>query len=191
MENFICKFKKSLSNEKCKDLIDLFKKDELKKKIRKGPINEYTKVNNTYFYEFFSMKVTEAIIKELEKPITLYLNKFKFLSEKSLKIEEYCNLQKYIPGNSYTKEHCENSGEPNHLRNLAWMFYLNDINDEGGTFFPSQNLTLTPHAGDLYIWPAYWTHSHRGIPSKTEEKFILTGWCRFLSQKEKDQMKNV
>ena len=49
-------------------------------------------------------------------------------------IDSLCNLQRYKPGNSYLKEHYENTGEPNQFRNLAWMIYLNDIKSGGGTF---------------------------------------------------------
>ena len=59
-------------------------------------------------------------------------------------------------------------------RVLGWMIYLNDC--DGGTRWPQQRFTTKPRQGDLYIWPAGWTHSHYGLPSK-QEKYILTGWC--------------
>ena len=97
-----------------------------------------------------------------------------------------CNLQRYKVGESYSTEHCENDGSPGmlSLRNIAWMFYLNDIESKGGTCFPSQNITLKPRVGDLYIWPAYWTHSHYGIAADKEIKYLLTGWCRYLKFSE-------
>ena len=64
-------------------------------------------------------------------------------------------------------------------RVLAWMFYLNDVTDKGGPRFPRHNLTLKARAGDLYIWPAYFTHSHHGIASPTQVKYIATGWVNF------------
>ena len=33
-----------------------------------------------------------------------------------------------------------------------------------------------PKEGKLVIWPSDWTHLHRGIPSLTQTKYILTGW---------------
>ena len=59
------------------------------------------------------------------------------------------------------------------------MFYLNDVTDKGGTCFPSQNKTLKARVGDLYICPAYFTHSHYGVPSPSQIKYIATGWCNF------------
>ena len=33
--------------------------------------------------------------------------------------------------------------------------------------------------GLTLLWPPDFTHTHRGIPSPTEEKYIVTGWCEF------------
>ena len=59
------------------------------------------------------------------------------------------------------------------------MFYLNDVEDEGETEFYYQKLKVKPKKGLTLIWPADWTHTHRGIPSKTQEKYIATGWYSF------------
>tara|TARA_R100000008_G_C3487241_1_gene116865 strand:+ start:44 stop:628 length:585 start_codon:yes stop_codon:yes gene_type:complete len=93
-------------------------------------------------------------------------------------------IQRYYPGEAYFVTHCENSGpvigEPTILRRiLAWMIYLNDVTDGGETEFPSQNKKFQPRRGDLLIWPAYFTHPHHGIVSKTQTKYIITGWYMF------------
>jgi len=93
-------------------------------------------------------------------------------------IDNEYNLQKYDPGEGYVVSHCENDGD--NKRILAWMFYLNSIKDQGGTHFDQYNRTLKAKEGRLAIWPAYWTHFHRGIVSKTETKYIATGWCSFV-----------
>ena len=60
------------------------------------------------------------------------------------------------------------------------MAYLNTINYKGGTIWPQQNFISSPKEGDLYIWPAGWTHSHYGMAAPEETKYILTGWCSFV-----------
>ena len=82
----------------------------------------------------------------------------------------------------YLVDHCEYAveEEPSNKRMLAWMVYLNDVTDKGGTHFAHQNITLKARAGDLYIWPAYFTHIHRGIPSPSQIKYIVTGWCNHI-----------
>ena len=89
------------------------------------------------------------------------------------------NLQKYNPGQGYHISHCENMGGPSLLRVLAWMFYLNTVNDEGETSFDNYNMKTPAVEGSLLIWPAFWTHFHHGIMSSTETKYIATGWCSY------------
>ena len=92
-----------------------------------------------------------------------------------------CQLMKYEPDKYYDKIHCENDcyNRPSVERVFGWMIYLNDIRRGGGTEFIHQRFTAKPRAGDLYIWPAGWTHMHRGVNAPKEVKYILTGWCSF------------
>ena len=60
-------------------------------------------------------------------------------------------------------------------RMLAWMIYLNDIKYKGGTCWPQQHYTSKPRAGDLYVWPANWTHSHYGVSAPKEIKILKNG----------------
>lgn len=86
------------------------------------------------------------------------------------------NMQKYEPGEGFYAWHSERSTNPqNFNRVLVWMIYLNDI-EKGGTEFQHQNHTEEAEAGKLLVWPSDWTHSHRGVISETETKYILTGW---------------
>ena len=94
-------------------------------------------------------------------------------------VRERYNLQKYYPEEGYFALHCENADPITSNRILAWMFYLNTVKD-GGTYFENYDLTMEAVEGRLVIWPAYWTHFHKGIVSKTETKYIATGWFQFI-----------
>ena len=96
-------------------------------------------------------------------------------------ISTSCQLMRYEPDKYYDKIHCENDcdNRPSVERVFGWMIYLNDIRRGGGTEFIHQRFTAKPRAGDLYIWPAGWTHMHRGVNAPKEVKYILTGWCSF------------
>ena len=60
------------------------------------------------------------------------------------------------------------------------MTYLNDVENEGETEFYHQKIKVKPQKGLTLIWPADWTHTHRGIASKIDEKYIITGWFSFI-----------
>jgi hypothetical protein len=62
------------------------------------------------------------------------------------------------------------------------MTYLNDVDEAGETEFLYQEIKFKPKKGLTLIWPADWTHTHRGIPSLSEEKYIITGWFNFVDR---------
>jgi len=97
-------------------------------------------------------------------------------------ITENMNIQYYQPGAGYKQWHTERVGKliPSVTRHLVFMTYLNDVFDEGGTEFFYQRIRTQPRKGLTLIWPADWTHLHRGVVSPSEEKYIITGWFDFL-----------
>jgi hypothetical protein len=89
-------------------------------------------------------------------------------------------IQRYEPGMYYNMWHCENQGYPSvRNRHLAYMTYLNDIDIGGGTEFINQKLTTPAQKGLTLLWPAIWTHYHRGVVAPKDTKYIITGWCLF------------
>jgi hypothetical protein len=64
-------------------------------------------------------------------------------------------------------------------RLLTWMVYLNDVEEGGETEFLYQSMRVKPKQGTLVIWPAAFTHTHRGNPPLSNEKYIVTGWTEF------------
>lgn len=92
-------------------------------------------------------------------------------------------IQQYNPGQAFSRPHCENDGTADNLyRHFAYMTYLNNIEDGGGTEFLNQKLVTPATIGLTLIWPAQWTHYHRGIVAPTETKYIITGWLSFQTQ---------
>ena len=119
---------------------------------------------------------------QLQKVVDNYIAKFEFCNKNyPWSIKEYPNIQYYKPKAGYKYWHCErfNSESPVTYRHLVYMTYLNDVTDQGGTEFYYQNMTIQPKKGLTVIWPADWTHTHRGIVSPTQEKYIITGWFSY------------
>ena len=94
-------------------------------------------------------------------------------------------IQRYDPGKAYSELHCENNGEEIYrMRHLAYMTYLNDVTVGGGTEFPLQQITTPAEQGLTIIWPAGWTHHHRGVVAPADVKYIITGWLCFYPSKK-------
>ena len=89
------------------------------------------------------------------------------------------NLGKYIPGQHFQKIHCERMGVNSLHRLFAFMTYLNDVEDGGSTYFNHYDLEIKPQKGLTLLWPAEWTHSHKGNVLKSGTKYIITGWLSF------------
>jgi len=92
------------------------------------------------------------------------------------------NLQRYLPSQGFHAWHSERTtaAEPCGSRHLVFMTYLNDVDDDGETEFFHQRLKIKPKKGLTVIWPADWTFTHRGIPSRTQTKYIATGWFNYV-----------
>ena len=85
-------------------------------------------------------------------------------------------LQKTEPCEGYHSFHAENVAWSNRFRALAWMIYLNDVEEGGETEFLYQKKRFKPTKNTALIWPGSWTHLHRGNPPISGSKYILTGW---------------
>lgn len=92
-----------------------------------------------------------------------------------------CKMQKTYPGGGYHNwhsEHCNQLGSDNTL--LAWMVYLNDVEDGGETEFLYQSKRISPKRNRFVLWPAGFTHLHRGNPPLSSVKYVTTGWVHWI-----------
>ena len=89
------------------------------------------------------------------------------------------NIGKYSPGQHFQQLHCERTSLNTLHRLFAFMTYLNDVEEGGSTFFHHYDLEIMPKKGLTLIWPAEWTHAHKGNVLKAGKKYIVTGWLTF------------
>ena len=91
------------------------------------------------------------------------------------------NLQRYKSGQHFQGTNTERSSLSTLHRIFAWMTYLNDVDTKegGSTLFSHYDLEVQPKKGLTLIWPAEWTHAHKGNLLKTDSKHIITGWMHF------------
>ncbi len=115
--------------------------------------------------------------ESLQKCLLKYIDKYYVVNQlDKFDIREDINIQYYKKNQGYKTWHYENDGFQNRQKRvLVFMTYLNNVED-GGTEFHFQNTTTPAKKGLTLIWPAYFTHTHRGQISKTKEKYIITGW---------------
>ena len=91
-------------------------------------------------------------------------------------------IQKTKPGEGYHVWHAEHSGSRlTKNRLLVFSLFLNDIEEGGETEFLYLKKRFKPIKDRLLIFPAGFTHTHRGNPPLSGDKYILTGWVEFMS----------
>ena len=94
-------------------------------------------------------------------------------------INESPNIQYYPPNGGFFEEHFESGGPEVAMRVLTFQTFLNDIEVGGGTRFVYQDHECRPRKGNTILWPAGFTHVHRGVVAPKEGKYIITGWWSF------------
>ena len=120
--------------------------------------------------------------EELKRCLHQYVDRHPILKNIGLYgVTESPVIQHYRPGGGFKLVHFERSGLATTTRMLAWMTFLNDVTDGGGTRFEYQNYTVDAQKGRSLIWPSDFTHSHVGIVSETQHKYIITGWLNFIA----------
>ncbi len=112
-----------------------------------------------------------------------YLAQWPFLENigKNLEIGTF-NVGRYRRGQHFQKLHTERSSLDTLHRVMAWMTYLNDVEEGGSTYFSHYDLEVCPKKGLTIIWPAEWTHAHRGNVVLQGSKYMITGWMNFPAQ---------
>ena len=129
------------------------------------------------------VEINELVYFFVGQAIDKYSNDYTFLNvNKSWRLSPSYNIQRYDGDKEgYFSLHNEASGSYPY-RMLAWMVYLNDASS--GTEFPYQNMTIQAKTGRTVIWPAAWTHPHRGVTPNVGVKYIATGWFYHLPKGE-------
>ena len=122
----------------------------------------------------FSPGEAKGLMEYVNGCLFYYINEVSYLTNFSY-ISALFLLQKTEPTQGYHMFHGENINWNVSDRTLAWMVYLNDVEEGGETEWLYQQRKIKPEKGTVVIWPGSFTHLHRGNPPMSE-KYIATGW---------------
>ena len=190
----------AVSIEICQALIDIFERFDREGETRHG-VQGYDKIHDpsvkdsqdlTIFYGKKGMAPVEraegqmimGLIHILWGYMLKYFNKVDHMLEQPSWVDsahsclypDEFHLKRYMPpGQGYHAWHPDN-GPANLDRLLVALLYLNDVEEGGETMFYHQNLVCKPKAGRLIIFPAGFTHIHKGNRPVSNTKYILNGW---------------
>lgn len=169
----------------CDELINYFAVAEVK-----GPGKSY--FGNEKIVDITNKHSVDCVITDiqlrnryteyLQQSVDLYIKKYPWCNGyEPWTIVEDVLIQQYPSGGAFFSWHTERGNMNVLARHLVFMTYLNDIDDCGETEFYHQMIKIKPEKGLTLIWPADWTFTHRGIPSPSQEKYIVTGWFNYVN----------
>ncbi|AAZ58307.1 hypothetical protein PMN2A_0816 [Prochlorococcus marinus str. NATL2A] len=173
----------------CDDLIEYFESNKANQK--KGLTGSGLNTNKKDSFDIvirpkeIILPRNEVFKKYFEKLFEChsdYISQWPFINNLCQKYEiGSFNLQRYTPGQHFKEIHTERTGIGTLHRVFVFMTYLNDVKEGGSTYFSHYDLEIEPRKGLTLIWPAEWTHAHRGNILKAGKKYIITGWINFPS----------
>ena len=179
-KDFIMAWDKAVPDEFCDWLINYLNTDV---SMAMGPRSTHFNVDKQCYMHNFSPSEANYLLYTVNKCCRLYAEKYHYLKDFGL-LTSGVMLQQTEPMEGYHVFHCENTMWGNQQRSLAWMVYLNDVEEGGETEFLYQQLKIKPTKGRVVIWPGHFTHLHRGNPPMST-KYIATGWYSFANEIDK------
>lgn len=191
MDNFIGVFDNVLSSAECNNIINYY--EDLKKLNLTVDYKNYASGRDTerkdetvfvFEPEVFGIRAThqmlESFIPKFWECYRIYTENYGILRSSKKHGMNYARVQKTLPGQGYHTWHYEDDSLDTCQRLVTFILYLNDIQEGGETEFLYLHKRVQAKAGRLVIWPAGFTHTHRGNQPLSGEKYILTGWLDLL-----------
>lgn len=168
MNNFILIKDNILNKNECELIINYFKnktKSESVNGINYAPFEEKDYINFIFLRDRVKLLFDEYL--------KLY-PQLNFVKDKWL-LNDF-RFKHFKPNNYFKNWHSEHSAETN-KRLLCLQFYLSDHNC-GTEFY--DGFTVFSKLGRALLFPAYFTHTHRGqLCPEFKDRYILGGYANF------------
>ena len=170
----------AFSAEECDEYInyiDLFDKNsELTHDKRTSSYVDHKSVNCCFHYDLPAYSyLSEEIIPRFKPCVEEYLETFTILNGQQFLVYDL-KVKKIPIGGGFHAWHHENGSVTYCQRQFVIQLYLNDDFEGGETEFLYQNRRERPIKGDVLIFPAGFTHTHRGNPPIGGDKYLITSW---------------
>ena len=189
MSDFIGVFENALTKEYCQTVIDQYNKVQTINRSDHENVTPLKKDTQMYFLRAETDKtvmdsnafILAGFTEQLSKCFNEYKKQYPILIDGVQKydLNNDIKIQKTLPGQGYHIWHCEADSLISSRRMLFVFMYLNTCDEGGETEFLYQHKRIKPKAGTIVISPAAWTHTHRGNPPLSGEKYMINGWLEF------------
>ena len=141
-------------------------------------------INNAYKPCFTQLNVNEhhpelvkTLVNYTQKAYGMYSAEVKNKFLPRLRSLEEFRIKRYLPnGEERFDEHVDVADYKTAKRALAFLFYLND--NDGDTFFTTEELYIRPRSGKVLMFPPTWEYPHAGLAPSTT-KYIMSTYIHY------------
>lgn len=187
--DFISVYEDVYTPEECKSLIDFIDLLEDRSLLvdegeKEKHLIEHYSANLALHYDLPAWSwIAQNISPSLRTCTQHYLDVFSVLNRERYFFLDF-KVKRIPPGGGFHNWHYEDSGLAQANRYLVIQVYLNDDYEAGETEFLYFNKRIKPKAGSVAIYPAAFTHTHRGNPPIDGTKYIINTWGLVQSRDE-------
>ena len=114
-------------------------------------------------------------LPNIQRYVNSYLDEYSILSRKKFLIYDV-KVKKIPDGGGFHAWHYEANNFVYASRVFVVQLFLNDIQEGGETEFLYIGKRIKSKAGRLIIYPAGFTHTHRGNPPLGQTKYLCSSW---------------
>ena len=191
MEDFIYEKPNALNRKECADVIEYFETMRkqglvINRQAMGDGLAHHKKDESIFLLEPDTLRLEKTaptsvmLIEKIKDAYAEYVNEYSLLNQSAPHGIYSVKLQSTEPGGGFMSWHYENDGRLASNRFVVFSIYLNDVSEGGETEFLYQRKRFKPEQGKLLLWPAAFTHTHRGNPPLNEVKYIATGWIEYF-----------
>jgi prolyl 4-hydroxylase len=181
LNDFIHIYENALESNICDLLISLFDQtsDKHERFDNEGKPN-FTQFNLTENKEI-SSEVNQIHNHVIKNVFTYRDRYYEFVDTRVFPKDhafEQFRIKKYNPGGEDRFDtHVDVLDYSSARRFLSFMWYLNDVETGGETVF--KDMIIQPKKGTLLVFPPLWLFPHKGNPSISDSKYIMSTYLHY------------
>ena len=190
MQDFIKTWDNELDAEYCQTVIDYYHSQQGTRVFNRQSVEGAPKAmkdgdmlydeGETGTFALSMNKLLQPYYDCIHRCVTDYVSEFGiFENLNPIQLSHSIKIQHTRPSQGYHVWHCEHASRDTGQRALLAMVYLNNVEQGGETEFLYQSRRIDARAGRVMFCPAGYTHTHRGNPPLSGDKYCVTTWLEF------------
>jgi len=169
----------ALIEEDCKELIDIFNDNEDKHIVNKNKVQNFTELNLNEVRPDLAHNLAMKAYKAIDMYFDIWCPIGDHFFPETFGFEEF-RIKRYNKGQAF-KRHVDVGDYKSARRFMAFLFYLNDDFEDGGTLFRTpETKYIKPETGNVLMFPPTWQYPHEGMKVKKGTKYIMSTYLHYV-----------